>query len=97
MTHDDLHELHRLVMPLMTRPALAVGVGDGPLGFGMSEANFPALIIILRNGNYQQGSINIIRSVLACVAEIELVSHGRYTACRVQVYLHCDTERRRPV
>ena len=95
LSHDDLHEFHRLIMPLI-RPPLAVGIGDGSLGFRMPDTNFPALVTILRDGNYHQGSLNLIRSILACVAEIELVPHGHYTACHVQVYIHCDTEPRRP-
>ena len=96
-TDDDLHDFQRLIVPLMSNPRAGAAHDDGPLVVQVMPDDFPALLAIIQDGNYDQGSTNRLRSILACIAEITIVPFGHHTSCRVQVYLHCDYEPRAPM
>ena len=96
MTHDDLHQFHHEILPLMIPSApLAVLENSGTLGMSIPSSRFEDLVAVINVNQYNRDSQNLIRSVLACVIDISLVPHGNLTACIVQVHLHCDTEPRR--
>ena len=96
-TDDELHDFQRLIVPLMSNPRIIAAHDDDPLVVQVLPENYPGLLEIIRDGNYDQGSTNRIRTIMACVAEIIIVPYGRHTSCQVQVFLHCDYESRNPV
>ena len=65
---------------------------DAPVGFRMDQEHYPDLLRIIREGNYNRGTDNIIRNVLGVVATLVNEPHGDVMFCHIQVYLHFDCE-----
>ena len=95
MTHDDLRVLHDQIMPMMVAYIQPDQMDpNSSISMNMPVSRFPELVDALNRGNFTRGSPNIVRSIMACVAQMTLATHGRLNACHVQVYLHADAEPR---
>ena len=95
MTHDDLRVLHDQIMPMMVAHTQPDRINpNGSVAMNIPVSRFPELVDTLNRGNFTRGSPNIVHSILACVGQMTLATHGRLNACHVQVYLHADAEPR---
>ena len=76
MTHDDLQTLHNQITPLLVanlRPKQFDP--DDSVGMSIPPARFPDLVTVFAKWNLNQGSQNLVNSILACVVQISMVTH----------------------